>query len=122
MTTLTLTLPFIERPFCGDDVLVFYDGPLVFWLPCQSQDATRLLCIALPREVGRGPFLVVTMTHRAAAALENNELTLQGAALGPGPKYLMADYDALLLVLQPLDTVPGHWLPGAVMLNYRPAT
>ena len=113
MTTLHLALNHDQRPFGGASVLVYYDGPQLFWLPCQDR---RLLAFALPSG-GRWPFLVVELNSAQADAVEANQLTLRGACLTATAKWLMPDYDAPELVLTPLDQIPEDWLPGDVMLG-----
>jgi hypothetical protein len=114
MATWHLSIPHDKRPFCGPDVLCYYDGPLLFWLPVEGR---RLLSVALPDEAGRWPFLVVEVTDEQALALESNQLTLRAAVLAAGEKWHLRDYDAETLVLEPLDSVPEAWLPGDVMLK-----
>jgi hypothetical protein len=113
MNTLHLALNPDQRPFGGADVLVYYDGPQLFWLPCPGR---RLLAFALP-DGGKWPFLVVELTESDAAALAANRLTLRAACLGAAAKWLMPDYDAAELVLEPLGALPADWLPGDVMLS-----
>jgi hypothetical protein len=113
MQALHIALPSHLRPLFGTDVLLYYDGPQLFWLPCPGR---RLLALALPSG-GRWPFLVVELSGAQATALEANQLTLRAACLAAPCKWLMPDYDAAELVLQPLGAVPEDWLPGDVMLN-----
>jgi hypothetical protein len=112
MTTLHIALPPDLRPFGGADVLVYYDGPQLFWLPCPDR---RLLAFGLPNG-GRWPFLVVELTDDQAAAVESNQLTLRAACLAAAAKWLMPDYDAADLMLEPLAALPDDWLPGDVTL------
>ena len=113
MSTLHIALPHDKRPFFGADVLVYYDGPQLFWLPC---DGRRLLAFALPAG-GRWPFLVVELTDAQAAAVETSGLTLRAACLAAVGRWLLADYDAQPLVLEPVLTIPEDWLPGDVTLT-----
>ncbi|MBU9200442.1 hypothetical protein KTD31_03615 [Burkholderia multivorans] len=114
MATWHLSIPHDKRPFCGPDVLCYYDGPLLFWLPVEGR---RLLAVALPDEAGHWPFLVVEVTDAQALALESNQLTLRAAVLAAGARWHLRDYDAETLVLESLDSVPEAWLPGDVMLK-----
>lgn len=108
-----LSIPHDRRPFCGPDVLFYYDGPLLFWLPVEGR---RLLAVALPDDAGHWPFLVVETTNEQALALEENRLTLQAAVLAAEAKWHLRDFGAETLALEPLDTIPEAWLPGDVML------
>jgi hypothetical protein len=114
MDTLTLAIPHDQRPFCGLDVLFYYDGPLLFWLPC---DGRRLLAVALPDDAGRWPFLVVELTEEQAQAVEGNRVTMRAACLAGKAQWVMRDYDNASLVLEPLDVIPEEWLPGDVLLR-----
>jgi hypothetical protein len=117
MTSWHLDIPHYKRPFCGMDVLFYYDGPLLFWMPCEGR---RLLTVALPDEVGPWPFLVVEMTEEAAQALEGNRLTLRAAVLAGMTRWLLTDYGAEILEFQPLQAIPEDWLPGDVCLRSEP--
>jgi hypothetical protein len=114
MDTLNLAIPHDKRPFGGPDVLFYYDGPQLFWLPCEGR---RLLAVGLPDEVGHWPFLVVELTEEQAQAVEGNRLTLRAACLTGKAQWLMRSYDADPLVLEPLDGIPEEWLPGDLMLR-----
>ena len=114
MTPFTLPIPHESRPFSGDDVLAYYDGPLIFWLPCPGR---RLLTFALPDEAGPHPFLVVEATEEQAQAFLTNRLTAQGICLAAQQAWLMPDYGADTLTLEPLASIPAEWLPGDVMLH-----
>ena len=113
MNTLHIALPYEHRPFHGPDVLVYYDGPQLFWLPCAGR---RLLAFALPGG-GRWPFLVIELTDQQAAAVTGNQLSARSACLGAVGRWLMPDYDAAELILEPLCGIPDDWLPGDVMLG-----
>ena len=119
MTTLNLALPHDKRPFCGPDVLAYYDGPQLFWLPAEGR---RLLAVGLPDDAGRYPFLVVEMTEAQAQAVAGNRITLRAACLAGTAKWVMRDYDADVLVLEPLDAIPEAWLPGDVLLRLEGGT
>ena len=113
MNTLHLALPHDQRPFSGPDVLVYYDGPQLFWLPCEGR---HLLAFALPSG-GHWPFLVVELSADQRQAVQGNRLSLQAACLAAVGKWLLPDYDAAQLVLEPLENLPPDWLPGDVMLG-----
>ncbi len=115
MNTLNLCIEHDKRPFGGDDVLFYYDGPLLFWLPI---DARRLLAVALPESVGPWPFLVVELSEEQAQALEGNRATLRAVCEACQEKWLMRDYGAATLVLEPLiGPLKDEWKPGDVMLR-----
>lgn len=114
MTTLQIALPHEQRPFGGPEVLVYYDGPQLFWLPC---DGRRLLAVALPGFVGRWPFLVVELTAAQAQDIVGDRLTLQAACQAATAAWVLRDYDARMLELEPLTVIPPNWLPGNVMLG-----
>lgn len=113
MTTLHIALPHEQRPFHGPDVLVYYDGPQLFWLPSEGR---RLLAFALPSG-GHWPFLVVELTEEQAAAVACNQLSARAACVGAVGQWLMPDYDAPELILERLNGIPEDWLPGDVMLG-----
>jgi hypothetical protein len=115
MNTLNIAIQHDKRPFCGSDVLFYYDGPLLFWLPCEGR---RLLAVALPVEAGKWPFLVVELSEEQAQDLEGNRVTLRAVCLACKAKWLMRDYGADSLALEPLEGVlPEEWLPGDVLLR-----
>lgn len=116
MKTITLSLPFSERPYGPEQTLLYYDGPLLFWLP--GMDSRRYLFALLPDEVGPWPFVVADLPAEAAQAIDDNKMTLQAAYTGPWPKYLLKNYDAEELVLEELECVPEDWLPGDVCLDF----
>ncbi len=111
---LSLALARSERPYSGEHVLYYYDGPLLFWLP---HPELKLLAVALPEEAGPWPFLVASVGAEQAQALLFNKLTLQRTVLTSQANFLMADYGAETLELIPLDVVPPQWLPGDVCLT-----
>ena len=113
MTSTTLAIPPEQRPFCDEAVLVYYDGPQVFWLPCPGR---RLLAFSVPNSAGPDPFLVIEVTESQAHALISNQLTVRGICLAAQGAWLMPDYGADTLVLEPLEAIPSEWLPGDVML------
>lgn len=114
MTPFTLTIPHEQRPFSGDDVLAYYDGPLIFWLPFLGR---RLLTFALPDDAGHHPFLVLEVTEAQAQAFLTNKLTARRICLEATQAWLMPDYGADVLELAPLVAIPENWLPGDVMLH-----
>jgi hypothetical protein len=107
------SLQLVNLPCSADEVLYYCNGPQVFWLP---HPELLLLAVALPDEAGSWPFLVVEMAADAAKALETNRLTLLAAVQGGARHYLLADFNAEILALQPLPAVPPAWLPGDVTL------
>lgn len=116
-TTLQFAIPHEQRPFADDDVLVFNDGPLVFWLPVAGR---RLLATALPHEAGACPYLVAELTAHQADALLANEVTLRSVYKAAKLRWLMADYGADILTLDPITHIGENWLPGDVPLYCKP--
>jgi hypothetical protein len=115
MNTLNLVIQPDKRPYCGSDVLCYYDGPQLFWLPCEGR---RLLAVALPDDAGQWPFLVVELTEEQAQNLEGNRVTLLAVCLACKAKWHMRDYGADTLVLEPLSgPLSDDWLPGDVLLR-----
>ncbi len=103
------------RPFGPEETLLYYDGPLLFWLPVEGR---HLLAVALFEEDDAAwPFLVSELSAETAAALKANELTLQRAVLDALAWYFLADYDAEVLDFEPVQQVPEDWLPGDVTLD-----
>ena len=112
-----LALPRDQRPYSGMEVLMYYDGPLLFWLP-SPQPQRRLLAVALFDIDGMAwPFLVADMGEAAATDLMENRLTLQAAVLTAPRAYLLRDYGADVLQLERLDAIPEDWLPGDAYLD-----
>lgn len=107
MNTLTLALPRNQRPFSAESVLSYYDGPLIFWLPWPGR---KLLAIALPDEAGPYPFLVLETTEDRALAFESGQLSAKELYLAAQDAWLLPDYGADVLVLEPLKSVPDNWL------------
>lgn len=116
-TTLQFAIPHEQRPFAGEDVLVFYDGPIVFWLPVAGR---RLLATALPPEAGVCPYLVAELTADQADALLANKVTLRSVYQGAKARWLMSDYGADVLTLDPITYIGESWLPGDVPLRWEP--
>lgn len=116
-TTLQFAIPHEQRPFADDDVLVFYDGPIVFWLPVAGR---RLLATALPPEAGVCPYLVAELTADQADALLANKVTLRSVYQGAKARWLMSDYGADVLTLDPITYIGEAWLPGDVPLRWEP--
>lgn len=105
---MILDIPTNQRPCSPDQVLVFYDGPLIFWLPAPDR---RLLAMALPDEAGPWPYLVSDMPAEIVTALETGALDLRQAVLA-SKNYFLADYWASVLLLELLTEVPREeWLP-----------
>lgn len=113
MTSVTLTIPHNERPFSGGAVLVYYDGPMLFWLPVAGQ---HWLAMALPAGAGKWPYLVMELPQAQAEALWANQLTLLAAVRAAERCWLMPDYGADQLVLSLVTEIPVDWLPGDVCL------
>ncbi len=116
-TTLQFAIPHEQRPFADDDVLVFYDGPIVFWFPVAGR---RLLATALPPEAGVCPYLVAELTADQADALLANKVTLRSVYQGAKARWLMSDYGADVLTLDPITYIGESWLPGDVPLRWEP--
>ena len=111
---LKLSLPHAQRPFFGEGVLMFYDGPLIFWLPHPS---LRLLAFAVPIQEQQYPCLVVEVTDAQAEAFLANQLSARRLCLQARQAWHLPDYGADELTLEPLVSIPAHWLPGDVMLQ-----
>lgn len=107
-------IPRSQRPFSPHECLLYYDGPLLFWLPAQDK---HLLAIALLEEKSPWPFLIVELSAAQADAVKSNELTLQRATLEAKSWHLLPDYGADELEFVPLSEVPPDWLPGDVTLD-----
>lgn len=110
-----IPIPAAGRPYSGPDVLHYYDGPLLFWLPCPGGN---LLALALPDEVGVWPFLVSELTDEQARALLEDTLTLRSAVVLARQNWLLADYGSeRFWTLLPMEDVPMDWLPGDLPLG-----
>lgn len=115
---LKLDLPHAQRPYFDEGVLLFYDGPLIFWLPHPSR---RLLAFAVPLQEQQYPCLVVEVTDAQAEAFLSNQLSLQRLCLEANQAWHLPDYGAGELILEPLSAIPADWLPGDVMLKLEEA-
>lgn len=104
---MRLDVPRSQRPYGPDETLAYYDGPLLFWLPAPGQ---HLLAIALPEDAGPWPFLVCQLSQAAAADVRLG--ALRGIVCAAEAWFLMRDYGAPLLELEPVAELPEEWLPG----------
>ena len=112
--TLKLALPHAQRPFFGEGVLMFYNGPLIFWLPHPS---LRLLAFAVPIQQQQYPCLVVEVSAEQAQAFLSNQISARRLCLEARQAWHLPDYGADELILEPLAGIPVNWLPGDVMLQ-----
>lgn len=110
-TSITLDIPVNKRPFSGDTVLMYYDGPLLFHIPYQGN---QLVFVALADDAGEAPFLVANISQENFNEFYNCKISLQDIYLN-APLYLVRDYDAEILVLEPVAGVPSDWIPGDLM-------
>lgn len=106
---LTINLPPDQRPFSGDDVLFYYDGPLLFFLPLPEK---VLLAVATDDERGPWPFFVLELTPQAKADLLANTLPLRDCYLQAKGCWFLADYGAQVLTLEPVLGIPEEELPS----------
>lgn len=114
---LRLDIPPDSRPFAPDTTLLYYDGPLLFWLP-HATPGFRYLAQALPETAeAPWPFLVTELTTTEGNALLSQQVTLRQATLSAAKHYFMPNYNDTQLVLQPLSLpLPEDWLPGDVTI------
>jgi len=109
-----VSLQFLRKPFAPDEVLYFYDGPVMMWLDTSH---ARYLAVALPADAGRWPFLLVELDDAAQAAVTSGSITARQAYTGPWPLYLVEDYgdlDDSPVMARRLISAPESWLPGDV--------
>lgn len=114
--TVLTTLQFLHKPFGPDEVLYFYDGPVMMWLETAQ---ARYLAVALPEDAGRWPFLLVELDPAAQGAVTSGALTARQAYTGTWPLYLVEDYgdlDDSPVKARRLSVVPESWLPGDVAI------
>lgn len=111
-TGISLGIPPAGRPFSQEDaVLACYDGPLLMVL--ESPVLGLLLAQALPLSAGVWPFLVVPTTPEAVAELRLPRSQLRGWLTSAQTAYLLRDYGAQDLVVEPLPLpLPEEWLPS----------
>lgn len=121
--TATLTdcievLRLTHRPASPADTLLYYDGPVLFWLPEVDAPGRRMLAMALPAVPGaHDPFLVAELEPEVAARFECRQLDLRQTVLAASAWYLLPDYRAPELVIQSIEgPLPERWLPGKVRL------
>lgn len=100
------------------EVLLYYDGPLLAWLPVAGR---RLLAYALAPVTGEldadapfyWPFVVVEMTDAAVSQLNAGTLSLRQAVLEAPARYLMPDYYVAVPEIRRIHAaLPDDWLPG----------
>jgi hypothetical protein len=103
-------LPVAERPYSPAETLLYYDGPLLFWLPAPGR---HLLTVALPDDPEQG---LRWPSPRCGAPLLSQQLTLRQTVLDAQAWHLIPDYDAETLQYQLLTSIPDDWLPGDAML------
>jgi hypothetical protein len=103
-------------PYAPAEVLLYYDGPLLTWLPVARR---HLLAFAVPAitddsgEERHWPFVVVELSEATVAGLNSGTLTLRGVVLQAKELYLMPDYYAAHPELRRIDVaLPDAWLPG----------
>lgn len=112
---LDVVIPYDQRPGAPEDTLLYYDGPLLFWLPAEGR---HLLAVALPEGPhGPWPFLLAELSAPDAQALLSGQKTLQATVKDALGWWLMPDYDAERLEFRRLTVVPAEWLPGDVVLG-----
>ncbi len=105
---LTLDIAPALRPYGGEDVLAYYDGPLLFFLPHPTR---HLLAVAAEEGQGRWPFYILELDAAARQALEQDSQPFRDTLLSARACWLMRDYDAQPLVLEPLEGFPEDALP-----------
>jgi len=113
---LSLSIPHAQRPYADEGVLMFYDGPLLFWLPHTDH---RLLAVSLETQDQRYPCLVVAVDAAQEKALLENQLTIRRVFGEARHAWRLADYGADELVAEPLSRIEAVDLPGDVMLTPR---
>lgn len=103
-----------DRPYDVDNpaVLMYYDGPLLFWLPATAD--TQYLMVALFEMPDcPWPFLAAELTFPQKEDMEEGRLSLRNAVLTAASHWLVKDYfEAGPLTLWPVGEVPEDWLPG----------
>jgi hypothetical protein len=107
-----LDIAHAQRPFSGDTVLLYYDGPLLFTIP--NEDGSHYLFAGLEPEAGVWPFVVAHLSVEQYKEFYEFRLTVANAFL-QSPSYLVRDYGDEKIILEPLERVPQNWLPGDVM-------
>lgn len=100
------------RPYSPAETLLYYDGPLVFFLQAQG---TKYLAVALP-ESSRSPFpmLLTEITPEQACAIEAGKLRIRAAVEQGKAWFHLDDYDAPELELTRMSEVPAAWMPGDI--------
>lgn len=111
---MKLDIPHEQRPFSGEEVLLYYDGPLLFWMPHPS---LRLLAVALEHDGNKCPFLVCEVSEEDAQALVTNRKTLRAVVLDARRHFHLNDYGDDELWLREVHTLEHAWLPGDVTLQ-----
>ncbi len=100
-----------SRPQAPDEVLSYYDGPVLMWL--HARDGRQFLATALPEDGGEWPFLLLDVSDAWRERLEAGHATLREAYTARGAMlYLLPDYGAEDLEIEELDELPEHWLPA----------
>lgn len=119
---VALGIPADARPFgCGEDVLDYYDGPLLMVLRSPLQG--DLLAMALLDEEGPWPFLLAPISAEQLDAVKEGTRQMSTHIEPPGRGvrehfqaaervFILRDYGAANLVAQPVEhPLPEDWLP-----------
>lgn len=103
-------IPFAGRPYIGEAVIDFYDGPLLMVLASPLHG--DFLAMALPDEEGAWPFLLVPATSEQVASVRGGTRGMRQHILEAGRAHLVRDYGADELVASPVALpVIEAWLP-----------
>jgi len=89
-------------------VLLYYDGPLLFFLPHPKK---VLLAVATDDNRGPWPFFVLELTPQTKADLLSNTMPLRDCYLQAKRCWFLADYGAEVLALEHAEGIPENEMP-----------
>ncbi len=98
------------------DVLLYYDGPLLFWLKVPNRN---MLAIAVVEFLSHYPLFIVEVSDAIRQRFEAGDLDLHDTVYMGKNHFHVQDYYTNNPVMEPIDitTVPDNWIPER---NYFP--
>lgn len=84
--------------------MLYYEGPLMFWYPCEGRHLLALACEA--KGEGDYPVLLCELSNRQAKGFLDRELKLRHVVFAAERWYLVPEYFAPVLTFEFLDTLP----------------
>lgn len=99
-----LTFAAKDCPRTAKDSVLFYEEPLIVWLPAPGRNLLAIACET--EDPNRCPMLVCELTAQQARALEAREEMLCDAIIGAQRWFDIPDYNAPVVELFPRERPP----------------